>query len=260
MTYKQCEEAFNDDELTAGGMDFPFYYVYYFNARFKEGKNVVRHTYEFDLSYSIEEEFYFGYGLTGVNRWANCGADDFTLELDMGERETFLVCSRFFDEANGWEIKGKGKMVLEQPHTGYVADTVSPQFHIQEGSAVFHKKGFRPQEGLYVQKRRWEMSEYVYEVQGRESFEGDFLVHIAGEQYCNLDVNSVGHVSKEKFTVEQKRILKNLPFAYRGYVFKDKGLREFFESTKWYIPDPYYKSDMTNLSQKEKEWVQFWSK
>jgi hypothetical protein len=51
-----------------------------------------------------------------------------------------------------------------------------------------------------------------------------------------------------------------MPFAYRGYVFKDKGLQRYFESTQWYIPDPNYKSDMTTMSKNEKNWIQYWSK
>ena len=61
-------------------------------------------------------------------------------------------------------------------------------------------------------------------------------------------------------TKEDKRIMKNLPFAYRGHVFKDQGLKKFFESTDWYIPNPDYIDDMSKMSKDEREWIEFWSK
>ena len=79
-------------------------------------------------------------------------------------------------------------------------------------------------------------------------------------QYYGLYVDNDLPVDFSKFPAEQKRILKNIPFAYRGYVFKDKGLQRFFESTEWYIPNPDYQADMTKLNKNEKEWVQFWTK
>ena len=54
--------------------------------------------------------------------------------------------------------------------------------------------------------------------------------------------------------------MRNLPFAYRGHVFKDKGLKQFFESTDWYVPNPNYVDNLDGLSEEEKKWVQYWSK
>ena len=74
-------------------------------------------------------------------------------------------------------------------------------------------------------------------------------------QYYSLDINSVAFADdKSSFTDEQKRIMTNMPFAYRGHVFKDEGLRKYFESTAWYIPDSNYQDDMTSMSKEEKEW------
>ena len=59
-------------------------------------------------------------------------------------------------------------------------------------------------------------------------------------------------------TTELKRILKNLPFAYRGYIFKTKALQDYFESTDWYLPNPAYKGDMEGFTEEERKWVEFW--
>ncbi|MBQ6071051.1 MAG: YARHG domain-containing protein [Bacteroidales bacterium] len=53
-------------------------------------------------------------------------------------------------------------------------------------------------------------------------------------------------------------MLKNLPFAYRGYIFKDKALRDYFESTDWYLPNPEYDGKMDAFSAEERKWVEFW--
>ena len=81
-------------------------------------------------------------------------------------------------------------------------------------------------------------------------------------QYYALDTAFIPGFFEEipKFTPIQRRILRNLPFAYRGYKFKDKALRKYFESTQWYILNPKYKGEMEGFSEKEKAWVEFWSK
>ena len=61
-------------------------------------------------------------------------------------------------------------------------------------------------------------------------------------------------------SADMKKIMRNLPFAYRGYVFKTKMLQDFFESTDWYVPDPSYVSDMKDLNEDEKKWVDFWTR
>ena len=63
-----------------------------------------------------------------------------------------------------------------------------------------------------------------------------------------------------RFTDAEQRIMRNLPFAWRGYVFKSKDLQKYFESTTWYIPDPDYVADMEALPEKEQAWILFWSK
>ena len=79
-------------------------------------------------------------------------------------------------------------------------------------------------------------------------------------QYAQWNVWVFEEGSDVALTKEEKRIMKNLPFAYRGHVFKDKGLKAFFESTDWYIPNPDYIDDMGQMSKEEREWIEYWSK
>ena len=46
-----------------------------------------------------------------------------------------------------------------------------------------------------------------------------------------------------------------MPYAYRGYIFKNKYLNDFFTSRWWYIPDPDYKVDLEKLTPNERDWL-----
>ena len=45
--------------------------------------------------------------------------------------------------------------------------------------------------------------------------------------------------------------MKNVPFAYRGYVFKDKGLQAYFNKIWWYMPDPSYVPSTDDFTPRE---------
>ena len=52
-----------------------------------------------------------------------------------------------------------------------------------------------------------------------------------------------------------KKILRNLPFARRGYVFKSPDLTAYYKKQPWYVPDPAYVPVMNELTKKEQEWL-----
>ncbi|MBQ6728814.1 MAG: YARHG domain-containing protein [Bacteroidales bacterium] len=217
----------------------PFYFVYHFNAHFNKGLNIIQHTYDFEGSDLVYMDYLFDYVLTAANRWANNGIDDFTLELDMGERTSFAIHRSFFNDANEWTFTGKGRVgqMLEVDDLFCMS---CPVFHVQSGKLVFHKKNFHPEGELSI-------------ISG--SYCSD-AIELVKARYIDFNFNQMPAFSDE----QEKRILKNLPFAYRGYVFKDKGLQRFFESTEWYMPNPDYQADMTKFDKGEKQWVQFFGK
>ena len=239
----------------------PYYFVYHFNAHFNQGLNIIQHTYDFNGSELVQEEYLFDYVLTAANRWANNGIDDFTLEINMGNRQSFSVSPTFFNNASEWTFTGKGK-VGERKEMLYVCEDC-PMFHVQSGSIVFHKKNFHPEGELHVVRDGFFISNYInFAEQERSFYDSEGFVNSMKSQYYNL---SFGFYEGEELYTnsmleEHIRILKNIPFAYRGYVFKNKDLQRYFESTDWYIPDPNYKADMTIMSDDEKFWIQFWSK
>lgn len=250
LSRKQCVEALEADDY----FFYPFYFVYHFNAHFREGLNIVQHTYDFDMSSSVEDVFSFDYILTAANRWANNGIDDFTLNIDMGPRESFEVYPSFFKDASEWTINGRGKVTTDRQHS---ASASNPVFHMQEGSVTFRKKNFHPEGELQVNKRFYTAE--LYWRSDDQPVEGKDVVDVMKYVYDDLRV-AVFEDLASAMSAQQKRIMKNMPFAYRGHVFKDKGLKDYFESTEWYMPDPDYKDDMTTMNENEKEWIQFWSK
>ena len=235
--------------------ELPIDYVYHFKAKFRPGLNIIQHTYDFDLSFSVEEEFFFPYILTAANRWANHQIDDFTLNVNLGDRESFHILPEFFKNPDEWQILGKGKVTMDTTwHLMNGKET--PVFHIQEGGISFHKANFHPDGELHIHQRRiWSFNmSLAYDGEYNDS---ETLVDAAKDQYQTLWIpEEPGDYSKSPS--DQRRILKNLPFAYRGYIFKNKDLQDYFESTEWYLPNSNYDGNMEALSTEEKKWVEFW--
>ena len=240
MSDEECEKEFAEMECPEPICD----YVYYFKARFRPGLNVIQHTYDFDLSDAINGRVkYFPYVLTAANRWANHQIGDFTLQVDMGDRISFDIPPTFYKSGDEWEILGKGRYV---PVMTYIPDSV--QFHMQHGSIRFHKENFHPDGELNISAAVW-------------TWPGHFDFESFSKQYMPLPYYSSSEPKDDfyaRFTPEQRRIAKNLPFAQRGYIFNSKELQDYFESTTWYIPDPDYKADVSTLSETEQLWVEYW--
>ena len=253
----------------------PIDYVYHFKTKFHPGLNTIQHIYEYDLSFSAGDEYYFPYILTAANRWANHQIDDFQLIINMGDRESFMVHPDFFKSADEWVINGRGKATIDS--TWVYGDDVAmlscPVFHIQEGGISFRKANFHPEGELTIEKRRI-CTFYDFTVEGNDYTEL-LQKYALGSQYYPFpqilsiydnemtiaftnDSTTYSHSIDTLVTPEQRRILKYLPYAYRGYIFKTKELQEYFESTDWYVPNPDYKGNMGVMTEEEKKWVGFW--
>ncbi len=183
-----------------------FYYVYHFNATFKEGTNIIEHTYTYDVSSGVDLEYSFDYILTAANRWGNKQINDFTLNLDMDEFQTFAIAG---------EVK----------------------FHIQKGMLVFRKMNFKPKGELQLYAQRLFAAEDI--------------------QYLPFSVYQQENIPEPK-NEQERRILKNLPFARRGYVFTNPDLKKYYEHIDWYMPNPTYKPNTDQLTESEKKWIAKW--
>lgn len=234
-TIKSLDLAKFDGNKSGNNVDF--FYVYHFEANFKKGLNIVKHTYNYDLSGSIDYNYDFEYVLTAANRWANKQIDDFTLIIDNGEFETFSINKTFFKNSDEWLINGIGKTEDIKGSKNAFVESDALKFHLQKGNIIFQKKNFKINGDLFV---------YAQNYWGNQDLE-----------YIPFSYYQEDKIAKPKNDL-QRKILKNLPFARRGYVFQNQDLNQFYKKMDWYIPNPNYQPNPEILIDGEKKWIEKW--
>ncbi len=224
---KTKEEVIGDD-FNSNEPDF--YYVYHFNAKFTPGVNTIKHTYRFQMSGSISDDYSFDYILTAANRWANKQIDDFTLDIDMGKNEGFSIRNNFFNNANEWILEN-GRMVAEKNQTKFIT---------YNGKISFKKQNFHPKGELYL-----------------KSIDGPMKNNFTSfdSSYHNLPNSILKNTCTHSVNENSFKILRNLPFAIRGYVFKTKIIQKYYLSRSWYKPNPSYNPNLDKLTQTERKWL-----
>lgn len=217
----------------------PFYYIYHFKAKFESGINKVVHTYNYEISSSVGSFFRFDYILTAANRWANRQIDDFTLILDLGECEEYNIEKTFFNDPSDWIVNGIGKIANDP--TDLAANAQSIHCVVQNGNLIFQKTNFHPKGELSV----W-LSRYTFTADG----EVDFISSLPYSYYYQPEL------SNTKMDESERLIMRNLPYARRGYIFKNDIIQQFYSQQKWYIPNTYYRPNLENLHSLELEWIE----
>lgn len=219
-----------------------YFYVYHFKALFKQGINIIKHTYTVDLSSSVWANYSLDYILTAAGRWANRQIDDFTLQINMGEFQDVSIQNTFFSKAAEWQIPETTKGILTKTRTNEEADLT--EFFIRKGTLVFQKQNFKPIGQLYI--RSFNFFHY------NGSNEDDLFN--SNRDRLPFAIEEQDRIDKPANELS-KRILKNLPFARRGYVFKSPELQSYFEKQPWYKKDEKYKPVLAELTQKEQVWL-----
>lgn len=235
------EIANSDYELSENIQYVDFFYVYYFDCRMKKGLNIVKHTYRQELSSSVVERYSFDYILSAAGRWRGGVINDFTLILDMGEFERYSIAKSFFVSDENWHHSSNG-LILER----LLDDVVDWDFSwmtviVDSVPFKFIKRDFKPEGELHIS---------AFSV-GPLYF--DSKLHGTPKDF-NLAELLPG--PKDSFS---KDVLRNLPFAYKGYNFKNIELQKYFEQQDWYVKNQGYVADLKSLSNKEQVWVLKWS-
>lgn len=215
-------------------------YVYAFDAKFKHGMNIVRHKYKYQTSSCQVGVFDIAYKLTPATRWANGKIDDFTLIIKADNTaKHFFFPDSVFCGAEFVVNKGEGKIRKSQKKEYGSITEVS----IRNGSVCWKKADFCPKGELSILSADM-LVPHIYEksyVLGTYyDRSGEFLFSLLlykDNQNSNID----------------EAILRNLPYASRGYVFKNLRLKRFFESQWWYMPDPNYVSSTADFTAHEKK-------
>ena len=232
-----------EEEIIAESLEMEaanFYYVYYFNAIFKNGINKIRHKYRFRLSESVMGPYHFDYILTAANRWANNGIDDFTLKIDMGEFQEYNIPKTFFDNIHDWEIDGS--LCETKPNSDIRTHRPSMTVYVNEGPVVFKKKNFKPKGELNL-----------YTLSDLNARKKTTFDHIKDD--LPFMIGSEFHF-KNSANEESFKVLRNLPYARRGFMFQTKIIQEYYESQPWYKSSPEYEVDLEEITSKELEWLE----
>ncbi len=205
-------------------------YVYYFNAHFKQGENKIKHEYSFHGEASIGIPFSMTYILTAANRWAGGKIHDFTLIIEGMDKESFYMEKSFFKNPQEWEYKGKAKIFDE-----------NIKFTLEDDIMTFHKKDFSP---------KGELTITIYDqLMYPDAF--DYKEHKL-DDYSALNYPII---YRSAFDEKSYKILRNWPYAIRGYIFQTAYIQKYYESLNWYKPNPDYKADMSQLTTEEQDWL-----
>jgi len=222
---KSIRAAMKETEENA---DVGFFYVYHFRVRFRKGLNIIHHTYTVDLSSSVEEDYSLQYVLTAAGRWANRQIDDFTLKIDMGAFQDLSIEKTFFQNGSDWKMGGRGKQIGRKSKNPSVEKDME-EFFIQQGTIVFQKKNFKPEGELQMHA----FNSYNFDGKGEDKKHEGFDYKLDALPFSIEDQDQIGVPVNEM----SKTVLKNLPFARRGYVFKTIELKTYYEKQRWYLPD-----------------------
>ncbi len=218
--------------------DTNFYYVYHFPATFPTGDSRVIHTYDYAISGSVLTETEIEYLLTPALRWANKQIDDFTLIIDLGELQQYHISPTFFENTDQWTTQGRVKILMQDVKNEMSLKTSRVMtVWQQKGSVTFHAKNFKPNGELSLYSNR-----IIY------------LEGVIDSKTLKTSLQERPYFYEAKLKDEfTRKLLENIPYAQRGYVFKNKELKAYFEGQPWYIPDPEYKE--ATLTEDEKAWL-----
>ena len=219
-------------------------YVYYFNADFKQGENVVEHSYFYTGSYGVYERD-FDYVVTTISKWKNQTVEDFEIEIQPGTYFVRLPYT-FWNNAKkiDWEIVGKGKMVSLAPTKPANDEDASDiekfgrvYIKLDNNSSIRYKtKKFSPNSNFYA-TRIDNVLGFDYEfpegkVQGYK-FKDDYFTTLRETVYDDYS-NIIG--SLKDLNDKDLDIVRNYPYAFAGYDFAKKDLKDYFSQFIWYSP------------------------
>ena len=218
-------------------------YVYYFNADFKQGENVVEHSYFYTGSYGVYERD-FEYVVTTISKWKNQTVEDFEIEVHPGNYFVKLPYSFWKDNKKiNWEIVGKGKMVTiastkksnDEDATGLERYGII-YLKLNDGFVRYKTKNFSPNQDFYMTRMDNILGfEYEYpegKVQGYK-FKDDYFTTLRETVYDDYS-NIIG--SLKDLNDKDLDIVRNYPYAFAGYDFAKKDLKDYFSQFIWYSP------------------------
>lgn len=232
-----------------------FFYVYYFNATFKPGENKLIHTYKYTVSSSVIAKYSIDYILTAAMRWANKQIDDFTLNIDMGNNENFNIAQTFFSGNEQWQMENGVCVEADTDSNNlferYLGSKKKLQLVTYSGGATFKAKNFKPQGEFNLWAELIVEHNFDYKKNNLPA-----SIYNDGKVLTKTYPLMIypPHIATDK---ESYKILRNLPYAIRGYIFRTPYIQEYYEQQKWYTPNAEYKNAaVEHLTKEEKQWIE----
>ena len=218
-------------------------YVYYFNADFKQGENIVEHSYFYTGSYGVYERD-FEYVVTTISKWKNKTVEDFEIEVYPGNYFVKLPYSFWTNTKKiNWEIVGKGKMITvaptKQPNdedATILEKTGVVYSKLDNGFIRYKTKNFSPTDNFYM-VRMDNILGFDYEFQEGKiqgyKFKDNYFTTLRETVYDDYS-NIIG--SLKDLNDKDLDIVRNYPYAFAGYDFAKKDLKDYFSQFIWYSP------------------------
>ncbi len=181
-------------------------YAYYFDAPFKQGLNIVHHTYCYRMSYSVGKTFEIPYWLTPATRWANRQIDDFTLNITANDLTEFCLTDSLFRSA---------PFKSTSPQRGFLYNITSeygdPMLFAsvcENDTVTWHCNNFRPIANIYISSPDWDRNNAYYKhrrqakvVIDKEGNESRYLAD-CGDSYL-VDVQDYALVKKSESRIKE---------------------------------------------------------
>ena len=264
VDFSRWEELDGDAQMLKNkqtGEEANYSYVYYFEAPFGEGINRVHHTYRYRMSFGAGSTFTISYWLTPAMRWANHQIDDFTLRIRADQcTKHFFVDSPVLN-SEGFIVKeGRGKTrKLTVKHWADEEEKEVPvtEVVLRNGMVEWHSQNFKPVANMDIASA--DQLEYIVAQDSAPFclyYDSGATFNLWGGWWKTFDDLYTGPDNEKQKQAFAARLRRNLPYAHRGYVFKDPELKRIFESMWWYMPDENWKPAADSFSQHEKELIQ----
>lgn len=206
--------------------------VYYLEAPFFKGENVVEHEYYYTGSYGIFEKE-FAYILTTISKWQDQRVENFELLLDMKNAYVALPYTFWKNHKKiEWELLGEGKSV--EVEEGEKQKRV--YLRMKNGVIRYRAKNFSPDKEFYAvvitdsrgtvgRVSNPKNSKYILHDKLTELL---LRMQMEDREFYREDL--------EKLTENELEILRNYPYAFAGYDFSRKDLKAYFSQFVWYLP------------------------
>lgn len=208
-------------------------HVYYFEVTFQPGENKIHHTYSYWAGCGMHDAFTIKYWLKPASRWQGGKIDDFTLRISAYNTAKYFTLKGPFDKGIFSFASGQGKNRNSK---------FGKEFVIRNGVVEFNCKNFEPSEDLEIRS----LDNYFFGNMADGSTE-----YKLGEFYDRGESFWIYKYNIKDYNDWCKRIIRNLPYASRGYVFKDNKLNEYFSQFFWYMPDPEWKPSQADFTKYE---------